>query len=132
MIPDDASPLPGTEVHLVESRAVADEFKGVRLLMAEDNEANQFVAEELLNAQGLGGKKFDVLFVRRTIAAAAEAAKAALDKTQPVTHLGVGAAKQASTVRWAVAGNIIIAWVLTFPASAVIAVIAYLLLRPLF
>ncbi len=35
-----------------EAKPDPAEFKGVRLLMAEDNEANQFVAEELLTAAG--------------------------------------------------------------------------------
>jgi inorganic phosphate transporter, PiT family len=39
--------------------------------------------------------------------------------------VGVGAAQRSSAVRWAVAGNIVIAWVLTIPASAAIAAIAW-------
>ena len=35
--------------------------------------------------------------------------------------MGVGATKRLSAVRWGVAGNIVIAWVLTFPAAAVAA-----------
>ena len=35
--------------------------------------------------------------------------------------LGVGTAKRASAVRWGVAGNMLIAWVLTVPASALVA-----------
>lgn len=65
----------------------------VHVLHQHDAVRCDLSAEELLASQGLGGKKFDVLFVRRTIEAAAEAAKAALEKTQPVTHLGVGQAK---------------------------------------
>ena len=34
--------------------------------------------------------------------------------------MGAGAAKRVSAVRWGVAGNIVIAWVLTLPAAAVI------------
>ncbi len=34
--------------------------------------------------------------------------------------MGAGAAKRVSAVRWGVAGNIVIAWVLTLPASAAI------------
>ncbi len=40
--------------------------------------------------------------------------------------VGVGAARRASAVRWGVAGNIVIAWVVTLPASALIAALAYL------
>jgi PiT family inorganic phosphate transporter len=39
--------------------------------------------------------------------------------------LGAGAAKRLSAVRWGVAGNIIVAWVLTLPAAAVIGCAAY-------
>ncbi|MEN9500514.1 MAG: putative low-affinity inorganic phosphate transporter, partial [Pseudomonadota bacterium] len=44
---------------------------------------------------------------------------------------GVGAAKRASAVRWGIAGNIVIAWVITIPASATIAAITYGLVRAL-
>jgi PiT family inorganic phosphate transporter len=43
--------------------------------------------------------------------------------------MGVGAARRASAVRWGVAGNIIIAWVVTLPASAAIAAAFYWLTR---
>ncbi|HEV7607255.1 MAG TPA: inorganic phosphate transporter [Steroidobacteraceae bacterium] len=39
--------------------------------------------------------------------------------------IGVGAAQRSSAVRWAVAGNIVIAWIVTIPASAGIAAIAW-------
>jgi PiT family inorganic phosphate transporter len=39
--------------------------------------------------------------------------------------MGVGAARRASAVRWGVAGNIIIAWFITIPASAAIAAATY-------
>ena len=39
--------------------------------------------------------------------------------------VGVGATQRASAVRWGVAGNIVWAWVLTIPASAFVAAIAY-------
>jgi PiT family inorganic phosphate transporter len=34
--------------------------------------------------------------------------------------MGAGAAKRVSAVRWGVAGNIVIAWVLTLPAAAAV------------
>jgi inorganic phosphate transporter, PiT family len=46
--------------------------------------------------------------------------------------MGVGATKRLSAVRWGVAGNIVVAWVLTFPAAALMAMIAYELIRFLF
>lgn len=41
--------------------------------------------------------------------------------------MGVGATKRLSAVRWGVAGNIVVAWVLTLPAAALVAYGAYLL-----
>ena len=41
--------------------------------------------------------------------------------------MGVGAARRASAVRWGVAGNIVVAWILTIPAAATIAALVYLL-----
>jgi inorganic phosphate transporter, PiT family len=46
--------------------------------------------------------------------------------------MGVGATKRLSAVRWGVAGNIVLAWVLTFPAAAAIAAVVYLIVRSLF
>jgi inorganic phosphate transporter, PiT family len=43
--------------------------------------------------------------------------------------IGSGAAKRLSAVRWGVAGNIVVAWVLTLPAAAVIGGLTYLLTR---
>lgn len=39
--------------------------------------------------------------------------------------VGVGSVQRASAVRWGVAGNIVWAWVLTIPASALVAAMAY-------
>ena len=39
--------------------------------------------------------------------------------------VGVGSVQRASAVRWCVAGNIVWAWVLTIPASAFVAALAY-------
>jgi PiT family inorganic phosphate transporter len=43
--------------------------------------------------------------------------------------IGSGAAKRLSAVRWGVAGNIVVAWVLTLPAAAVIGGATYLVTR---
>jgi PiT family inorganic phosphate transporter len=43
--------------------------------------------------------------------------------------LGAGAAARPSGVRWGIAGNLVVAWILTIPASGVIAAIAYFLGR---
>ena len=39
--------------------------------------------------------------------------------------IGVGSVQRASAVRWGVAGNIVIAWVVTIPATALIAALAW-------
>jgi len=46
--------------------------------------------------------------------------------------VGVGATQRASAVRWGVAGNIIWAWILTIPATALIAALAYWLSLQIF
>jgi inorganic phosphate transporter, PiT family len=40
--------------------------------------------------------------------------------------VGVGAARRTSAVRWGVAGNIVVAWVLTLPATALIAALVHI------
>ena len=39
--------------------------------------------------------------------------------------VGVGSTQRASAVRWGVAGNIVWAWILTIPASALVAALGY-------
>lgn len=55
------------------------------------------------------------------------AAKAPISTTHTITSaiMGVGATKRLSAVRWGVAGNIVVAWVLTIPAAAVVAALSY-------
>ena len=43
--------------------------------------------------------------------------------------IGVGAARRASSVRWGIAGNLMVAWVLTVPASALVGAAFYMLTR---
>jgi len=77
-------------------------------------------------------------FASETVAASVLFATSRLGLPISTTHtittavLGVGATKHLSAVRWGVAGNIVTAWVLTFPAAGVIATAAYLIIRPLF
>jgi PiT family inorganic phosphate transporter len=40
--------------------------------------------------------------------------------------IGVGAARKVSAVRWNIAGNIVIAWIITLPASAAVAALCYI------
>ena len=43
--------------------------------------------------------------------------------------IGAGAAKRATAVRWGVAKNVVVAWVITIPASAAVAAAFYLLIQ---
>ena len=44
--------------------------------------------------------------------------------------LGVGLSKRMSAVNWGIASRIVIAWVLTIPASAVVAFVTYMVMSP--
>ena len=44
--------------------------------------------------------------------------------------IGVGSSDRLSAVRWGVAGNIVIAWILTIPAAAFAAGVAYVVISP--
>jgi PiT family inorganic phosphate transporter len=46
--------------------------------------------------------------------------------------MGAGATKRLSAVRWGVAGNIVFAWVLTLPAAAAVAAIAWFPVKAIF
>ncbi|WP_330474693.1 inorganic phosphate transporter [Terrabacter sp. C0L_2] len=52
---------------------------------------------------------------------------APISTTHTITSaiMGVGATKRLSAVRWSVAGNIVGAWVLTFPGAGLVAVVAW-------
>jgi len=45
--------------------------------------------------------------------------------------MGVGAARRTSAVRWGIAGNILVAWLLTLPAAALIAALCYMIVNAL-
>ncbi len=45
--------------------------------------------------------------------------------------MGAGASDRFSAVRWGVAGEIVVAWVLTIPAAALVAAVSYYLLHPI-
>ena len=56
---------------------------------------------------------------------------APISTTHTITSaiMGVGATKRLSAVRWGVAGNIVGAWVLTFPGAGIVAAAAYFLIH---
>jgi PiT family inorganic phosphate transporter len=58
---------------------------------------------------------------------------APVSTTQTITSsiLGVGATRGLGAVRWTVAGNIVIAWVLTIPMAALVAALAFWMIHPL-
>jgi PiT family inorganic phosphate transporter len=57
--------------------------------------------------------------------------QAPISTTHTITSsiMGVGATKRLSAVRWGMAGNIAVAWVLTIPAAALMAGVSYLVLH---
>ena len=65
----------------------------VHALHQHDGVRCDFTAEELLAAQGLGGLRFDVPFVRQKIAGVSQSIREAIAVARPVTHLGIGKAK---------------------------------------
>jgi inorganic phosphate transporter, PiT family len=76
-------------------------------------------------------------FVAETVAASvlyttAFAFAAPVSTTHTITSaiMGVGATKRLSAVRWGVAKNIGLAWVLTIPMAALVAAVMYFVLRP--
>jgi PiT family inorganic phosphate transporter len=87
----------------------------------------------------LGGKFYKIRPVHgftSQVASAAVILGAALlggpvSTTQVVssTILGVGSAERLSKVRWGIAGNILTAWVLTIPASGILAALAYAIIH---
>jgi PiT family inorganic phosphate transporter len=56
---------------------------------------------------------------------------APISTTHTITSaiMGVGATKRLSAVRWGVAGNIVFAWVLTIPATAMVAALTFTVMR---
>jgi PiT family inorganic phosphate transporter len=59
---------------------------------------------------------------------------APISTTHTITSaiMGVGATKRLTAVRWGVAGNIVAAWLLTFPAAGLFACLVYVLVHPIF
>jgi PiT family inorganic phosphate transporter len=56
---------------------------------------------------------------------------APISTTHTITSsiMGVGATKRLSAVRWGVAGNIVVAWILTIPMAAMTAAVTYWVLH---
>ncbi|MFP5222113.1 MAG: inorganic phosphate transporter [Acidobacteriota bacterium] len=73
-------------------------------------------------------------FAAETAAAAVIMGASSMGAPISTTHtistavIGVGASKRFSAVRWGVAGNLVVAWVLTIPASGLVAALCFYLL----
>jgi len=76
-------------------------------------------------------------FAAQTVASAVMLGTAQYGLPVSTTHvisssvMGVGATKRFSAVRWGVAGNIIVAWILTIPAAAAVAGVMWVVLHPI-
>jgi len=77
-------------------------------------------------------------FAAETVAASVLWVNSQLGLPISTTHtitsaiMGVGATKKLSAVRWGVAGNIVMAWILTFPGAALIAALCYVIVQLFF
>ncbi len=75
-------------------------------------------------------------FAAETAAAGVLTLAAAMGVPVSTTHsitgaiMGVGATMNANAVRWGLAGNIFVAWILTIPVSAALAALVYYLIHP--
>ena len=75
---------------LAEGASTRMERVAMHALHQHDAPRCDFSAEALLAAQGMGGKKFNVVHARKVIAALAVAVKKAVETAKPVSHLGIG------------------------------------------
>ena len=90
---------------------------GWRIIRTMGTRIIKMDAAQGLSAQGAGA----------AVILAASGAGYPLSTTHVISGgiMGAGAAKRLSAVRWGVAGNIVVAWVLTLPAAAAIGALAY-------
>src|SRR4029079_3453228 len=87
----------------------------------------------IIRTMGQKGGKLDPVhgFAAETTSASCIFGASALGVPVSTTHvissaiMGVGASNRFSAVRWGVAGNIVVAWVLTIPASGIVAWLAW-------
>jgi phosphate/sulfate permease len=76
-------------------------------------------------------------FAAQTVASSIMLTTSQLGLPVSTTHvitssvMGVGTTRRFSAVRWGVAGNIVVAWVLTIPGAAAVAALAWVIVRPL-
>jgi inorganic phosphate transporter, PiT family len=94
---------------------------GWRIIKTMGSRIHKMDAAQGFAAQGAGA----------TVILAASHVGYPLSTTQTISGavIGSGAAKRLSAVRWGVAGNIVLAWVLTLPAAAAIGGVTFLVTR---
>ncbi|MBI2435528.1 MAG: hypothetical protein HYV26_21960 [Candidatus Hydrogenedentes bacterium] len=78
---------------LAGAAGTSAERVAVQTLHQHDAPSCDFDTEALLDAQGLGGTTFDVVFAREAIQRTADAVKACLAQATPVTAVGFGQAR---------------------------------------
>ncbi len=78
---------------LADAAGTTPDRVAVHVLHQHDGVRCDFTAEEMLAPLGLGGRRFDVAFVRQTLNNTAQAVREGISQARPVTHLGVGRAK---------------------------------------
>jgi inorganic phosphate transporter, PiT family len=91
----------------------------------------------IIKTMGHGVVKLDPVhgFAAETTAASIIFGASHLGMPVSTTHvissaiMGVGASDRASSVRWGVAGQIVMAWILTIPASGLVAALSWLVLN---
>jgi inorganic phosphate transporter, PiT family len=94
---------------------------GWRIIKTMGSRIHKMDAAQGFAAQGSGA----------TVILAASHVGFPLSTTQTISGavIGSGAAKRLSAVRWGVAGNIVVAWILTLPGAALIGGLTYLVTR---
>jgi PiT family inorganic phosphate transporter len=94
---------------------------GWRIIKTMGSRIHKMDAAQGFAAQGAGS----------TVILAASQVGFPLSTTHTISGavIGSGAAKRLSAVRWGVAGNIVLAWVLTLPAAAIIGGLTFLVTR---
>jgi PiT family inorganic phosphate transporter len=76
-------------------------------------------------------------FAAQTVASGVMLTTSQLGLPVSTTHvitssvMGVGATRRVSAVRWGVAGNIVVAWIMTIPAAAAVAALMWAILHPI-
>ncbi len=88
------------------------------------------VGKDFVKLQPVNGFSVDSASASVILGAAAMGLPTSTTHVITSAILGVGLSKRMSAVNWGIAGRIIVAWVLTIPASAVVSFLSYAVLSP--